>query len=56
VRDRLSFTQFLRLGFEDGIPDGTTLGCSVRAGKGWRDREAVRAFGLTPMRAADNCD
>src|SRR5258708_33818926 len=25
VRDRLSFTRFLRLGIEDGIPDGTTL-------------------------------
>src|SRR3979409_2047012 len=25
VRDRLSFTRFLGLGFEDGVPDGTTL-------------------------------
>jgi transposase, IS5 family len=25
VRDRLSFTRFLRLGIEEGIPDGTTL-------------------------------
>jgi IS5 family transposase len=25
VRDRRSFTRFLRLGIEDGIPDGTTL-------------------------------
>jgi IS5 family transposase len=25
VRDRLSFTRFLRLGIEDSIPDGTTL-------------------------------
>src|SRR5271169_920886 len=25
VRDRLSFTRFLRLGLEDAIPDGTTL-------------------------------
>src|ERR1700726_4183179 len=25
VRDRLSFTRFLRLCIEDGIPDGTTL-------------------------------
>ena len=25
VRDRLSFTRFLRLGIEDGIPDATTL-------------------------------
>ena len=25
VRDRMSFTRFLRLGIEDGIPDGTTL-------------------------------
>ena len=24
MRDRLSFTQFLRLGIEDSIPDGTT--------------------------------
>ena len=25
VRDRLSFTRFLRLGFEDSVPDGKTL-------------------------------
>src|SRR5579862_8865 len=25
VRDRLSFTRFLRLGIEDRVPDGTTL-------------------------------
>jgi transposase, IS5 family len=25
VRDRLSFTRFLRLGIEDRIPDGATL-------------------------------
>ena len=25
VRDRFSFTRFLRLGIEDGIPDATTL-------------------------------
>jgi hypothetical protein len=25
VRDRLSFTRFLGLGIEDGIPDGRTL-------------------------------
>ena len=25
MRDRLSFTRFFGLGFEDGIPDGTTL-------------------------------
>ena len=30
VRDRLSFTRFLRLGIEDRIPDGTTL-CESRA-------------------------
>ena len=26
VRDRLSFTRFLGLGLEDGVPDATTLG------------------------------
>src|SRR5204863_8675255 len=31
VRDRLSFTRFLRLGIEDGIPDATTFGCSARS-------------------------
>ena len=30
VRDRLSFTRFLGLGIEDGIPDGTTLWRSGR--------------------------
>lgn len=56
VRDRLSFTRLLGLGFEDGIPDGT--------GEGWLDRQAVRAFrpasgsqGLHRARRADGrCD
>src|SRR5271169_5446042 len=37
VRDRLSFTRFLGLGFEDGIPDGTTL---------WLFREKLAKAGL----------
>jgi transposase, IS5 family len=37
VRDRLSFTRFLRLGIEEGIPDGTTL---------WLFREALGKAGL----------
>ena len=37
VRDRLSFTRFLGLGFEDGIPDGTTL---------WLFREKLARAGL----------
>jgi len=37
VRDRLSFTRFLGLGFEDGIPDGTTL---------WLFREKLANAGL----------
>jgi transposase, IS5 family len=37
VRDRLSFTRFLRLGIEDRIPDGTTL---------WLFREALSEAGL----------
>ena len=37
VRDRLSFTRFLGLGIEDGIPDGTAL---------WRFRETVAKAGL----------
>jgi len=37
VRDRLSFTRFLRLGIEDGIPDGTTL---------WLFREKLAKAGL----------
>ena len=37
VRDRLSFTRFLGLGFEDGIPDGTTL---------WLFREKLAQVGL----------
>ena len=37
VRDRLSFTRFLRLGFEDSIPDGTTL---------WLFRETLAKTGL----------
>jgi transposase, IS5 family len=37
VRDRLSFTRFLHLGFEDRIPDGTTL---------WLFRETLAKAGL----------
>src|SRR3954453_1469761 len=37
VRDRLSFTRFLRLGFEDRVPDGTTL---------WLFREQLGKAGL----------
>src|SRR3954454_1541867 len=37
VRDRLSFTRFLRLGIEDRVPDGTTL---------WLFREALAKAGL----------
>jgi IS5 family transposase len=37
VRDRLSFTRFLRLGIENRIPDGTTL---------WLFREKLTAAGL----------
>src|SRR5438552_5379787 len=37
VRDRLSFTRFLRLGIEDRIPDGTTL---------WLFREKLAKAGL----------
>jgi IS5 family transposase len=37
VRDRLSFTRFLRLGFEDSIPDGRTL---------WLFRETLAKAGL----------
>jgi len=37
VRDRLSFTRFLGLGFEDAIPDGTTL---------WLFREKLAKAGL----------
>jgi IS5 family transposase len=37
VRDRLSFTRFLGLGIEDGIPDGTTL---------WLFRETLAEAGL----------
>jgi transposase, IS5 family len=37
VRDRLSFTRFLRLGIEDRIPDGTTL---------WLFRETLAKAGL----------
>src|ERR1700686_1999972 len=37
VRDRLSFTRFLGLGFEDRIPDGTTL---------WLFRERLAKAGL----------
>src|SRR5262249_687975 len=38
VRDRLSFTRFLRLGIEDSIPDATTL---------WLFREKLAKAGLT---------
>ncbi len=65
VRDRLSFTRFLGLGFEDGIPDGTTLWLfrEKLAKAGLIDR-AVRAFrpasgsqGLHRARRADGrCD
>ena len=37
VRDRMSFTRFLRLGIEDRIPDGTTL---------WLFREKLAQAGL----------
>ena len=37
VRDRLSFTRFLGLGMEDGVPDGTTL---------WLFRETLAKAGL----------
>src|ERR1700688_1840422 len=37
VRDRYSFTRFLRLGIEDRIPDGTTL---------WLFRETLAKAGL----------
>jgi len=37
VRDRMSFTRFLRLEFEDDIPDGTTL---------WVFREKLAQAGL----------
>src|SRR5438445_13104586 len=37
VRDRLSFTRFLRLGIEDRIPDGTTL---------WLFREKLAKAGV----------
>ena len=37
VRDRLSFTRFVRLGIEDSIPDGTTL---------WLFRETLAKAGL----------
>jgi transposase, IS5 family len=37
VRDRMSFTRFLRLGNEDRIPDGTTL---------WLFRETLGKAGL----------
>src|SRR2546423_5904844 len=41
VRDRLSFTRFLRLGIEDRIPDGTTL---------WLFREKLAKAGLIETR------
>jgi hypothetical protein len=42
VRDRLSFTRFLRLGIEDRIPDGTTL---------WLFREKLAKAGLDAFRS-----
>src|ERR1035437_1659383 len=62
VRDRFSFTRFLKLGIEDRIPDGTTLWL-VRgeAGESRADREVVRAIrsasggqGLYRARGADS--
>ena len=48
VRDRLSFTRFLRLGIEDSIPDATTLWLfREKLAQAGRDREAVR-----PLRPA----
>src|SRR5262245_51456710 len=41
VRDRLSFTRFLRLGIEDSIPDATTL---------WLFREKLAKAGLISAR------
>ena len=42
VRDRLSFSRFLRLAIEDSIPDATTLLAVPReAGQGRADRKAV---------------
>jgi transposase, IS5 family len=51
VRDRLSFTRFLRLGIEDSIPDATTL---------WLFREKLAKAGLIekairPLRPAPRC-
>ena len=43
VRDRLSFTRFLGLGIEDGIPDGTTL---------WLFRETLAKAGLRSCSSA----
>lgn len=40
VRDRLSFTRFLQLGFEDRIPDATTL---------WLFREKLATAGLVEI-------
>jgi IS5 family transposase len=40
VRDRLSFSRFLKLGIEDRIPDGTTL---------WLFREKLSKAGLIEM-------
>ena len=45
VRDRLSFTRFLRLGIEDSIPDATTLWLfREKLAKARAHREAVRAL------------
>ena len=44
VRDRLSFTRFLGLGIEDGIPDGTTL---------WLFRESSERYALSAYTSED---
>src|SRR5262245_6434387 len=45
VRDRLSFTRFLRLGIEDGIPDATTLWLfRERLGKAWLIEKVFERF------------
>jgi IS5 family transposase len=42
VRDRMSFTRFLRLGIEDSIPDATTV---------WLFREKLAKAGLISLRS-----
>src|SRR6266404_2192191 len=46
VRDRLSFTRFLRLGIEDSIPDATTL---------WLFREKLADSPATSSRGSRPC-